>query len=237
MTGNSLILPRKDELAVLAPSKRSLCNLEDEKGGNLSQESFDRLLAWLHQDRDEAGRIYENIRSALIAGFRSHGCSFPDKLADQTIDRVARKFAEMVQPYVGDPRPYFYRVAFYVRLEHLRKEVEVEELPDDLNLPVVVEDVEPEFECLEQCMDTLPPRSRDIVLKYYQGEKRVKIELRKALASSLSLSLPALRLKAQRIRAHLKTCIMACLMAKSRLQDSIPPFNTTGAIVEFESEA
>src|SRR5258708_33167860 len=164
MTRNSFILPQRDDqdLGVLLPSSGSLCKLEDERSGNLTQERFDQLLAWLNRDRDEAGRIYENIRSVLIVRFRSHHCSIPDKLADETIDRVARKLGEMVHPYVGDPLPYFYRVAYYVLLEYTRKEGAFEELPENLDAPAIVKDTdtEPEYECLDECMAILPSNSR-----------------------------------------------------------------------------
>ena len=211
--------------------------MDDESRGNLTQERFDRLLEWLSRDRDEAGRIYENIRSALIAGFRSQNCSLPDKLADKTIDRVARKLGEMVQPYVGDPLPYFYRVAYYVRWEDWKTEGVLEELPADLEILAVDEDIEPEFDCLEQCLAVLSTRNRDLILRYYQGEKRTKIELREQLAATLNITLPVLRLRAQRIRNSLKKCIKACLLAKSRLDGSIPNLTSTGSIVELESEA
>lgn len=185
-----------------------------EKNANLTQESFDRLLTWLHPDREAAGRIYEDIRSKLIKCFRAHGCSAPEDLADETINRVARKSSDFVHRYVGDPARYFYCVAHYVHLEHLRKDVEAVELTEDLPMQIDREDVEPEYECLERCMEHLPARNRELVSKYYQGEKRIKIELRKQLASKLNINLPTLRLQAQRIRAKLKKCIQECLRQK-----------------------
>ena len=58
---------------------------------DLSQEAFDRLLAWLNPNRALAGEKYEEIRRRLIKIFTCRGCTCPEVLADETINRVARK--------------------------------------------------------------------------------------------------------------------------------------------------
>jgi hypothetical protein len=73
------------------------------------------------------------------------------------------------------------------------------------------ENIEPEYECLEQCLQQLTSRNRELVLQYYQGDKRVKIESRKALAHRLNTRLSAVRLQAYRIRLDMKKCIQECL--------------------------
>jgi hypothetical protein len=178
---------------------------------DLTQESFDRLLTWLHPNREEAGRVYEKIRAGLVHKFQSRGCSLPDKLADQTIDRVARKLAEVAETYVGEREPYFRRIGYYILLEYFATNTEKIELSQDFPLPTPA-DIEPEFACLEKCIKTLPPRKRELIEKYYQGDKAMKIRLRKELALSLDLELPVLRLQARRIRVVLKKCIVECLL-------------------------
>ena len=191
----------------------------DEKGRTLTQEMLDGLLAWLHPDRERAGEVYEQIRSSLIKGFQAHGCPVPEELADLTINRVATKLPELVGTYVGDPICYFRRVAHYVHLEYLRREPDRVTLPEHVELaapaPADVEDIEREYECLEECIETLKPRSRELVLQYYQGERRLKIELRKELATRFNTKLPILRLQAHRIRTALKGCIRDCLRQKA----------------------
>jgi DNA-directed RNA polymerase specialized sigma24 family protein len=181
----------------------------------LTRESFDALLVWLHADREQAAKRYEEIRSALIKNFRSHGCPVPEDLADETINRVARKAPELIGTYVGDPVRYFYRVAHYVHLENLRSRREIAPLPDDVPMLAREDDVEPEYSCLEECMKQFKPRSRELVSQYYRGEKGIKIEARKQLALRLGIKLTALRLQAHRIRAGLKKCIEDCLSQKA----------------------
>src|SRR5688572_2807527 len=184
---------------------------------DLTQETFDLLLHWLHPDSEEAGQIYVRIRSNLIKKFSSHNCSLPDRLADLTIDRVAKKLPDIVETYVGEREPYFHRVAYYVLLESLSKHVDEVELPNDLTLvaPDDIEDVELESACLEKCMNCLAPRKQYLIRHYYQGDKGAKIRQRQELALRYNVALPALRIQALRIRQDLKSCIIDCLRARA----------------------
>lgn len=190
----------------------------------LTMEAFDRLLAWLDPDREQAGRKYEEIRSTLIKGFTKHACNAPEDLADETINRVARKLPEIEPTYVGAPAPYFYAVAFNIYRESLRRPETVPLPQIDLPAPnqssgELAEDIDPVMVCLRRCIGHLKERDQEVILQYYQGEKQIKIKLRKDLAMRLGLSLPALRLLAQRIRQKLKKLILLCLK-QSLLDDA-----------------
>ena len=181
----------------------------------LTQESFDLLLSWLHPVRDEAGQMYVKIRAHLVRNFASHGCSIPERLSDITMDRVAKKVPEIIDKYVGEREPYFHRVGYYVLREHFARTIEEVELDPDL--PIIEpdenenEELEPYFQCLEKCMAQLAAEKRDLIRKYYRGDKATKIRLRKELAASLNIDLNALRIKALRIRRGLRKCTYECL--------------------------
>ena len=183
----------------------------------LTSEAFDRLLSWFDSDRERAGEKYEEIRSKLIRGFQKHGCNLPEDLADETINRVARRLQEIAPTYVGDPARYFYGVAHNVHLEYLRRQHQViplsplEQPPGDIRLPDALDDISAEYACLTRCMQQLSPQNREMILLYYQGERQVKIKLRKELAERLGIKLANLRLQAQRVRMNLKSCILICL--------------------------
>lgn len=179
----------------------------------LTQESFELLLSWLHPVRDEAGKMYVKIRDGLIRNFASHGCSIPDKLSDITMDRVARKVPEIIDHYVGERERYFHRVAYFVLKEYFAKLIEEVELTPDLPIiePDDDKDIETYFHCLDKCMAELPADKRDLIRKYYRGDKGTKIRLRKELAASLKIDLSVLRVKALRIRRDLKSCTNRCL--------------------------
>ena len=178
-----------------------------KRGPELSSDAFEALLQWLSSDREEAGKCYEEIRHKLIRIFACRGCGESDILADETINRVARKVGELVTTYKGDPKLYFYGVAKKIHLEQLKKArprvTEWNETKD--------EDCEPEFECLDRCMDKLSMNNRDLVLKYYDHEQDAKIEQRRRLAETLNIGLNALRIRAHRIRTMLYQCIKGCL--------------------------
>jgi DNA-directed RNA polymerase specialized sigma24 family protein len=174
----------------------------------LTKESFDRLLAWLDPDRDRAGEKYEQIRHRLIKIFTCRGCPEAEVLADETINRVNMKVSEVAAEYVGDPALYFYGVAQKVFLESLRQR----------HTPVVPpppqpasEEEEQAYECLERCMEQLPQSARELVLEYYQNDKRAKIDHRKELARRLGIAQNALRIRAHRIRVTLQQCVRACV--------------------------
>lgn len=176
------------------------------KDWSLTQESFDQLLAWLDPERERAGRKYEEIRRKLIKIFLNRGCQTAEELADETINRVAKRVVDIAPTYSGDPARYFYGVAQKVLREYLRKP------PVAIALPAAsAAEREAEYQCLEECMEQLSPQNRDLVLRYYQADKRTKIENRKELAQRLGIPLNALRIRACRLRATLLECIQQCL--------------------------
>ncbi|MEW6737450.1 MAG: hypothetical protein AB1489_39580, partial [Acidobacteriota bacterium] len=180
----------------------------NKKNSILTPGSFDRLLAWLDPDRERAGKRYEEIRTKLIKIFVCRGCAYPEELADETIDRVIRKIPEVADSYIGDPALYFYNVARLVHLESLRKKTIVPP-------PTVVnEDIELEYQCLQNCIEHLSSENRELIIQYYQEEKQAKIDNRKKLAEKLGIALNALRIRATRIRTSLEQCITDCLREK-----------------------
>ena len=175
----------------------------------LTQEAFDQLLVWLDPNRDQAGKKYEDIRLRLIKIFTCRGCAEADNLADETINRVTSKVQTLVADYTGDPALYFYGVAHRVHLEYCRRKPTPVVSPPP---PVEHSDeIEQEYDCLEQCMQRLKPDNRELVLQYYQEEKQAKINNRKRLAEQLGIALNALRIRAHRIRATLQQCVQSCL--------------------------
>jgi RNA polymerase sigma factor (sigma-70 family) len=177
----------------------------------MTEEGFSKFLAWLHPNRDRAAEVYEKIRRRLIKIFICRGCTMPEDLTDDTISRVVRKVQDIADTYVGERIPYFIAVAYKVHLEYLRKKP----LPQTLPFPESSSRAEAEFECLEDCLEHLTPRSRQLVLDYYREEKHEKIIHRKQLADKLGIPLNALRIKACRIRAKLEMCVIACLRSKA----------------------
>ena len=178
---------------------------------DITQDAFDKFLAWLDSDRERAGAKYEDIRRKLIKIFASRGCQVGEDLADETINRVIRRTDELGDTYTGDPLFYFYGVARNVHLEHVRKPLASLPLPSGDSL----EQKERQDRCLELCMKALAPENRNLVLEYYNKDNPAKIVHRKKLAAQLGISATALRLRVHRIRAALHTCVETCLQREA----------------------
>jgi RNA polymerase sigma factor (sigma-70 family) len=174
---------------------------------DITQDAFDRFLTWLDPNREQAGTKYEDIRRKLIKIFVCRGCTVPEDLADETINRVIRKMQELADTYAGEPVAYFYGVARNVHLEYVKKNPAALPLPP----PDPPEQKEQEYECLERCMNVLTPGNRELMMEYYREEKHAKIVHRKELAARLGIAVNALRIRAYRIRAGLQGCMESCL--------------------------
>jgi len=175
----------------------------------ITSELFENLLDWLGPTRDEAATKYEAIRDRLIKILLKKGCTVPEDLADETVNRVTLKLPEIKESYVGNPLWYFVSVARNVWWEWLRSR----EIQYDLVPEVVVVDPQRDSarECLQECLRALPQKQRDLVLDYHLNKKRAKIDLHKTMADEMGLSPNALRLRTHRIRMGLEKCVMECL--------------------------
>lgn len=174
----------------------------------LEQAELDRLLGWLDSDRERAGERYEQIRWRLITIFAARNCPVPEELADETIDRVARRVADIEANYAGDKALYFFGVANNVHHEYLKTPTPHE------SAVLIGEDTgerEQVHHCLERCLDKLPSGSREMLLRYYSQEKQAKIELHKTMADQMGITINTLRLRVLRLKEKLQPCVKRCL--------------------------
>jgi hypothetical protein len=177
----------------------------------MTQEAFDRLLAWFHSDRNLAGEKYVVIRRGLAQFFERRGCQEPADLADETIDRVIKKLPEITDQYTGEQVKYFYGVARRVYQEYLRR-------PQIIPSVIEPEDSiihERKERCRQKCLDKLSAEDRLLITGYYLKEKQEKIESRRKLAIQYGLTSNALTVRAFRIRSLLNKCLEECLQLLS----------------------
>jgi len=188
---------------------------------SLSESSFNRFLEWLDEGADSQGQKYLDMRRRLVTYFDRKNCLSPDDLADETLNRVARRLEEEGEIESESPAKYCYTVARYVFLESLRskpsQEValdDVSERKKDLGSNDDAEEQEKKelmLTCLERCTAKLDEASRDLIVRYYHGKERVKIENRRAMAEALGISTNALTIRACRIRDKLEDCVKKCM--------------------------
>ncbi|MFN7945445.1 MAG: sigma-70 family RNA polymerase sigma factor [Blastocatellia bacterium] len=180
---------------------------------SLTGEAFARFLSCLDSDTERAGEKYESVRLMLLKFFDWRGAHFPEECADETINRVIRKIDE--GETIRDIPTYCQGVARLVFLETLKradsKRADIEEV-SQLELAAPEPETEdPRLACFNRCLAELPPESRQLIMQYYQDEKRARINNRQSLAERLGLPLNALRSRAQRIRNRLEECVSRCL--------------------------
>ena len=189
---------------------------------SLTREALDKLLAAFSRDTDEAAKQYEALRSKLIRYFEWREVPLADDKTDETFNRVARRIDEGKQ--IDNVVGYAYRVAYFVFLESLN-EPELIDIDQEGVPPPTVEpqfedtEQEPRQRCFDSCLEELPVKNRNIILVYYEGERRTKIERRKKLAEQLKISLDALRIRAHRIRKGLEECITSCLQQSESMRN------------------
>ncbi len=182
----------------------------------LTQEAFDKLLSALDgENREAAGEKYLRVRRNLVRFFEGRGFFDAETHADEVFNRTAKK---LIESEIQDVSQYVYGVARMLVLEiHKQREKEsriAQQLPES-EFPQQLADEQAEIErklgCLNKCLQELSAENQRIILEYYQGEKRDKIENRQRLAQSLGIPQNALRNRAVRLREKLEECILNCL--------------------------
>jgi DNA-directed RNA polymerase specialized sigma24 family protein len=180
----------------------------------LSPEAFESLLAHLDPDRERAGEHYESIRRRLVRLFEWRGCEFPEDLADETFNRVARRLAEGLRIESLNPYGFFCGVAHLLHKEVLRERAKEQQAikSGDWAPSRSYEEEEPEdrrLGCIRLCLDEIPPDQRQLLLDYHQGEDRIRS--RQKLADDLGMGMNALRIRVHRVRRQLGDCLDRCL--------------------------
>jgi DNA-directed RNA polymerase specialized sigma24 family protein len=202
-----------------------------KKGWLPTAGAFHQFLTWLDEGSDSGGEKYLEMRRRLVAYFDRKRCLSPDELADETLNRVARRLEEQGAIIDVAPPRYCYIVAKFVFLEYLRRaeatqaslngsKGPAQSTPPDLaTLPHSSEYVEARqrlLECLDDCIRQLGADDRELILEYYRGEQRAKIEHRRQLAVRLEITANALSIRACRIRDRLEACVKACSAGTGR---------------------
>jgi hypothetical protein len=171
-------------------------------------EEFEKLLAWLDPDRDEAGRKFQITHSRLIKMFASRGCVDAATLADEVFNRVAVRIDTVIKNYPDPPRCCLGFVENVYR-EYIKVQQKLDnQIPDTSRDPV---ELEKEDQCLTECLETLMQPDRNVFVRYFQGEGRTRINGRKKLAEELRITANALRIRAHHLRMQMHQCILTCL--------------------------
>jgi DNA-directed RNA polymerase specialized sigma24 family protein len=195
---------------------------ESKKKWVLTPDAFHRLLAWLDQGIASDGEKYLEMRRRLVSYFSRKRCTAPDELADETLNRVARRLQEEGSIDTAGPAHYCYVVARFVLLESFRKPkpqsldgstllARTNSLVTAPALNVEQEEQERRWQCFQQCIASISVESRELIINYYYGNQATKIQNRRLLAEKLDITVNALSIRAWRIRSKLEACVKRCV--------------------------
>jgi DNA-directed RNA polymerase specialized sigma24 family protein len=168
------------------------------KRWELDRAGWDTLMTALAPDRELAGHKYEELRRRLTDLFAWEGCELPDQLADEALNRLARKLTEGVSiPHLDR---YAFGIARFLVQEDLRarrgRQAALRQFPNQNAAGRSASMVA----ALEECLAGLPDANRRLIERYYADD-------RAKLARELGISVNALRNRALRIREELFECV------------------------------
>lgn len=180
------------------------------KKPGMTETGFKMLLTQLSSDQERAGELYLHMHGKLVRYFSWHTCAHPEDLADEVLDRVCRRLEEGEQ--IEQIISYILGVARRILLEQRKSFLTAAALPDDRTLqrPGEPRGDEATMECMDACLEQLPPESRALLLEYYSPEASARAWARQTIADRMGLSLNALRNRVLRLRRNLETCIAEC---------------------------
>lgn len=69
---------------------------------------------------------------------------------------------------------------------------------------------EARMRCFERCLEGLKPAERQMVVGYYQDDRRAKIDNRRTLAERLGVNMNTLRIRVMRTQRKLERCVGDC---------------------------
>jgi DNA-directed RNA polymerase specialized sigma24 family protein len=178
----------------------------------VQKETFKELLNLLHSDEAQAAVEYRNLHQRLARFFDWNNVQDPMALADEAMDRLAKRAAESASnEAVHNVSAFALGVARHLLQEEARRQLKMAEIGRHWRAMESTRTQEPETEALEdalqQCLGKMQPERRRLVEAYYSYSSSEKIKMHQQLAEAEGLSLNALRNRALRARQELEACI------------------------------
>ncbi len=198
----------------------SVGGTEPEPRAGIAAAAWSELLAFLARGGGDGGAAYEELRRRLQFFFEWKGCAGAPELADETLNRVAAKLTAGEPIHTDEPQRYAFGVARFVYLEAVKRNARDTRAERDKQSTLDdggdAMQREARLAALEACLDTLPPRTQQMLLRYHEDDGRQRIDHRKALADNLGIALNALRIRVHRVRIQLEDCVRARLARGDR---------------------
>ena len=173
-------------------------------------ETLQKILSLLGPSREEAAVEYRRLHQRLSRFFEWNGVPDPMALADEAIDRLAKRGTEedAAEPILN-PSAFALGIArLLLREEGRRQQKKMEAIR---YLETQVSDSTSQAEvmdrALQHCLAKLQPETRNLLEQYYIHRGSEKVKMRQRLADELGLTINALRNRALRGRQELEACM------------------------------
>jgi RNA polymerase sigma factor (sigma-70 family) len=170
------------------------------------------LLSLLHPDEQQAAVEYRKLHERLVRFFDWNNVEDSLALADEAIDRLAKRAGEAgIERGVRNASSFALGVARHLLQEEARRRQQEMELSrhlkEEARAATLHWESRPMEDALQECLLRMPRDRRELIKAYYTYGGGEKAKAHQELAERLGLSLNSLRNRALRARQELETCI------------------------------
>ena len=188
-------------------------------------QEFRLLLDRLDPVEERAWELHDNLRRKLIWFFEADFPVQAEDLAEEALDRIARK---LQTDTIRDVAEFAFGIARNLRKEVSRRNLITTRLiasgaigqpgrshenPEQVVIHQL--DMDRKLACYRKCLRQLDPEDRRLLSIYYPADGTDLEERREALAQELQITLGALRTKMARLREQLEKCFAGCYGSRS----------------------
>lgn len=186
----------------------------DKDRWQLTEQSFRCLLGALHREESYAIERYQRLHGRLILFFMRHRTSCPEDLADEVLNRLARKVSEGLA--IESIEAYSLGIARMVAHE---KQVQIQReqrmhrefVRNESTRDYTYYEGDAAFEAMEEQLIALPDATRSILARYHTGSGVSRIRERKRLANELGIGIGTLRKRIFDMQAQLRMKLISRL--------------------------
>jgi DNA-directed RNA polymerase specialized sigma24 family protein len=175
----------------------------------ISQEQFAGLLLKLGREPLESGARYETLRTRLIFYFTRKSLDFPEDLADEVLDRLARRLAEGTE--IDSLTGFALGIARFVAQEQASRPFQIQVLEETFfnNIPAnsPTESMEERISGMEHCLNRLTTAEVELLERYYLGDGESLIRARKSISETLKILPESVRQRIFSIRRRIRECM------------------------------
>jgi DNA-directed RNA polymerase specialized sigma24 family protein len=180
----------------------------------LQKETLDKILNLLGPSQEEAAVEYRRLHQRLTRFFEWNGVPDPMALADEAIDRLAKRGAEEgAEEVILNPSAFALGIGRLLLQEEARRQQKKMEAMRHLEAQGSdsASEAEAMDRALQHCLAKLQTETRNLLEQYYLHRGGEKVKLHQRLAAERGLTVNALRNRALRGRQELEACMRAYL--------------------------